>query len=151
MKIFSLTFVLISTLVTNCQEEVQSSDIEQITFGASFGNCVGYCTQTLELSEGKVVKSLIPRVNADLKEKSCERSFESFESLISKIDFAAFVSLEETIGCPDCADGGAEWIEIITTEGTKRVTYEFRKEPRVVKPFIKELRSLHAELGECDA
>ncbi|WP_436515174.1 hypothetical protein [Ekhidna sp. To15] len=150
MKLISLTFVLISILVSNCQEEVQSSDIQKITFGTSFGMCAGYCTQTLELSDGQAIKTVIPRVNPELEERSCEKSIELFESISSKINLPDFYLLEETIGCPDCADGGAEWIEITTPNGSKKVTYEFGKEPNSVKSFINDLRKLYDELGECD-
>ncbi|MEP1034812.1 hypothetical protein [Ekhidna sp.] len=149
MKLISLTFVLISVLISNCQEEVQSSDIEKIVFGTSFGMCAGYCTQTLEISDGQVIKTVIPRLNPELEERSCEKSFDSYESIVSSVDLVAFAELEETIGCPDCTDGGAEWIEITTPEGSKRVTYEFGKEPSAVKSFIKDLRKLYDEMGEC--
>lgn len=150
MKLISLTFVLISILVSNCQEEVQSSDIQKISFGTSFGMCAGYCTQTLELSDSKVIKTVIPRMNPELEEKSCEKPFEQFESITAKIDVASFYLMEETIGCPDCADGGSEWIELTTPDGSKKITYEFGKEPAAVKSFIKELRAVYDELGECE-
>ncbi len=150
MKLISLTFVLISVLVSNCQEEVQSSDIQKITFGTSFGACAGYCIQTLELIDGKAVKTVIPRVNPNLEEKSCEKPIDSFVPISSMVDLESFAKLEETIGCPDCADGGAEWIEITTSEGSKKVTYEFGEAPSAIKSFIKDLRKLYEELGECD-
>ena len=36
----------------------------------------------------------------------------------------SFFILEERIGCPDCADGGSEWIEILANNKTYKVTFE---------------------------
>jgi hypothetical protein len=52
-----------------------------------------------------------------------------------------FFDLPTTIGCPDCADGGAEWIEIELVDGGKhKVTFEYRHEPEKVKDYIIKLR-----------
>ncbi|SNT00399.1 hypothetical protein SAMN05421640_1971 [Ekhidna lutea] len=150
MKLFSLTIVFFGALLSNCQEQVQSSDVQKIEFGTSFGMCAGYCVQTLTVTEGHVSKTVTPRVNQNLEEKTCQQSYQEFNSLMSGIDTQEFLALDETIGCPDCADGGAEWIEITTPEGSKKVTYEFGKEPEAVKSIIEELRVLYAELGECE-
>ena len=150
MKLLSLTIVILTAVMTNCQEEVQSSDITKIEFGTSFGMCAGYCTQTLTLTNDLAEKKVTPRVNQNLEEKTCSISYSGFSSLSAKINKQAFLGLEETIGCPDCADGGAEWIEITTPEGSKRVTYEYGKEPDAVKPFIGELRKYFDQLGECE-
>jgi hypothetical protein len=43
-------------------------------------------------------------------------------------------------GCPDCADGGAEWLEI---DG-KRVTLEFRSDLEPIRPLLQQVRALRA-------
>lgn len=150
MKLISLAFVFLAAVVSNCKEELQTSDIQKIEYGTSFGMCAGYCVQKLTITEGKVFKTVIPRVNQNLEEKICQKEYAGFQSLLSKIDQSAFMSLEETIGCPDCADGGAEWIEITTLQGSKKVTYEFGNEPEAVRSFINELRKYYDQLGECN-
>lgn len=150
MKLFSLTLAFFAILLTNCQEEVQSSDITKIEFGTSFGMCAGYCIQTLTLTDGNAEKIVTPRANQNLKEKTCSKSYSDFNSLASKVNVQAFLGLDEVIGCPDCADGGAEWIEITTSEGSKKVTYEFGEEPEEVKSFIGGLRKYYDQLGECE-
>ena len=56
--------------------------------------------------------------------------------------------LNEVYGCPDCADGGAEWIEIDEGGSPRRVTFEFggtvpRAEAHIVK--VREIRSRFPE------
>lgn len=149
MKLLSTLFVLFA-LFTNCQDEVQSSEITKIEFGTSFGMCAGYCTQVLMITEGKISKTITPRLDKNLKEQTCSDSFDDFDSLIANIDSSEYIALDETIGCPDCADGGAEWIEITTANGSKKVTYEYGNEPNEIKPFIDDLRKYYNQLGECE-
>ena len=150
MKLLSVLSVLFAALLSNCQEQVQSSEIIEIEFGTSFGMCAGYCVQTLTITEGEISKTVIPRMDQNLTEKTCSASFDGFGSLSSKVNLVAFMGLEETIGCPDCADGGAEWIKITTPEGSKNVAYEFGKEPDAVKSFIGDLKKLYDQLGKCE-
>ena len=149
MKLILLAIVFFSTTLSNCREEVQSSDIIKITFGTSFGMCFGYCTKVVTFENGSVTKELTSRDEDQLK-KTCG-DFYNTDELFSTVNVQAFLGLEETIGCPDCADGGAEWIEIITTEGSKKITYEYGKEPSAVKSFIGELRKFYDQLGECNS
>lgn len=150
MKTLSLAILFLSVMTTKCSEDQIVPEITEIKFGTSFGMCFGYCIQEVVFVPGSITKTLTPQRNPKLKEKACSLKFSEFESLVSKIDFAGFSSLEEQIGCPDCADGGAEWIEIISKEGSKRVTYEFGKEPKEVKSIIGELRKYYDSLGECE-
>jgi hypothetical protein len=145
-----LTSLMIAAMISNCQDTSKAADISSIEFGNSFGNCLGYCNKKIVFSESELSKTLSPNRSTDLKIKSCSRSWDDFQKLINKVDHESFLSLSEVIGCPDCADGGAEWIEISTPTGSKRVTYEFGKEPKEVKAFIGDLRKYFDELGECE-
>ena len=111
---------------------------------------MGYCFQTITLEEGKATKYLRPLRNENLKERECKHKYDSFGQLITKIDLVKFNDLEETIGCPDCADGGAEWIEIFTQEGSKKVMYEYGNPPKEVKPYLKEIKSIFEKMDECN-
>ena len=78
-------------------------------------------------------------------------TYSNFSELTSRINIGVFNELEATIGCPDCSDGGAEWVQIITSDGTrKKVTYDFGKEPPALQLYIKELRQYFDQIGECD-
>ena len=50
--------------------------------------------------------------------------------------------LDDRIGCPDCADGGAEWIEIDSMDGVKRVTFENGQTVNGIEPLVEKLRQL---------
>lgn len=69
-------------------------------------------------------------------------SAEQWQTLVSLIDVSAFQALNEQIGCPDCADGGAEWIEIQVGDTVKRVTFENRRTIKGFEALVVELRNL---------
>lgn len=150
MKLLSLFSALFIALFSNCKEEVKPTDIVKIQYGTSFGMCLGYCTQTITLTNGLVSKTVTPRNEDSLEEKSCSNSFDGFNALASSIDINAFNQLDEVIGCPDCADGGAEWIGISTSEKTKKVTFEYQNEPEAVADIIQRLRDQYDRLGTCN-
>ena len=43
--------------------------------------------------------------------------------------------LERVYGCPDCADGGAEWIAVEAEERSHRVTFERSDPPEGIAPL----------------
>lgn len=50
-------------------------------------------------------------------------------TLINSVSLRAFNTLPESIGCPGCADGLVEWIEIETSTSSHRVTFEGNEPP----------------------
>jgi hypothetical protein len=51
------------------------------------------------------------------------------------------MQLDSIFGCPDCADGGAEWIEINTIDKKHKITFEFGKEPEELKSLLGYLKT----------
>jgi hypothetical protein len=45
-------------------------------------------------------------------------------------------------GCPDCADGGAEWVAIQTPDQTIQTTYEYGHNLERIGELQKELRAV---------
>ena len=78
-----------------------------------------------------------------LPDSSFQRSFssEEWDSLTHLIDPDAFLALDSVIGCPDCADGGAEWIEIEYGDQSHKVSFEYLNAPEVTDPYIDSLRN----------
>jgi len=150
MKTLFVSILFILSMINKCDDTDQKLTVKEIRYGTSFGMCFGYCYKEIVFTSDQVKKILIPQRDKELKEKSCNEDYDDFEKLVSNIDLKSFSELPETIGCPDCADGGAEWIEIITPEGSKKVTYEFGNDPSEVSSFIGELKSYFKSLGECD-
>ncbi len=68
-----------------------------------------------------------------------------------RLDIPVFYKLEGILGCPDCADGGAEWIEVELRNGnTHKVTFEYENEPPEMKGYIGKLRELISHFTDCN-
>ena len=129
------------------------NQIISVTHGTNFGHCRGYCRKEVVFGE-KQINYMESSVDSDKnapKEESFEISDTKWKSITDKIDWNTFKSLEESYGCPDCADGGSEYIEIKTAGGTKRVTIEFNKEASQLEPLLTELRTQRKALLKKDS
>ena len=72
-------------------------------------------------------------------------SQEMWQQIIELIDFEYFQSLDDVYGCPDCADGGAEFIEIIYDGVAKHVTFDAYTEIDGIQELTILLRDLRDE------
>jgi hypothetical protein len=130
----NLFFFICCTLFFSCSTENIENDFDQIEVrsGESFGFCVGKCYSEV-IFEGNQQKLLVKEsifndnVFTEKEKVYTEQVLLSTKNEIFKlIDFEEFMALDEVYGCPDCADGGAEWIEIKKGNGEiKKVKFEY--------------------------
>ena len=149
-KTFIIFIIFISIqLLFSCDADedilTYDSEIVSIEYGTSFGQCIGYCNRNVEITgteiifnaSGQTVTGKLPDiVITDII------SIEDWEELVNTIDILIFRNMEEVIGCPDCADGGAEWIEITTDKLSHKIVFECNNEPEELESYIYELREL---------
>jgi len=132
-------------ILTNvaCVSQTES-DIIEIRYGSQFGMCEGYCYSeeiyTIK-SEKSISKAwgdtiLNPTI-VDTKGISKAK----WSTLINSIDLNDFYSLKTTIGCPDCTDGGASWVEIKTSLKSYKVNYEYGNIPDPLNKLIEEIKN----------
>lgn len=127
----------------SCEKnEANPSDIKQMGYGTSFGMCVGYCNNSI-LLKLDTISYFRSGWNDQVEPTKCTENMPqlSWDSIKKAVDLNEFFALPEIMGCPDCADGGAEWLEIENISGKKyKVTFEYGKEPEVLKSIIFVLR-----------
>ncbi|CAF4281322.1 unnamed protein product, partial [Rotaria sordida] len=108
----------------------KNDDIRSISSGTSFGECIGYCSQSINITSVPLRLNALKESHGDqikyptLRREFCF-NFVDWQQLIALLDLEKFKMLDEIQGCPDCADGGAEWIEVNWSKGSKRVTFEY--------------------------
>ena len=148
MQSLSWLFALLTFCVLMVDgQQMKKSDISSISSGTSFGKCVGYCRQSIEINsnplevtasrEANFNQGTFPPIHLKFDLTSTE-----WNDLIDLIDLEALKSLDDRIGCPDCADGGEEWIEIDWKIGGKRVTFENGQNVQGLEQFIDKLRDM---------
>lgn len=142
-----LVFAVAIFSFISCAVSTKKREILSVKHGSSFGMCNGYCFKENTYTPEDFIhnEKAFGRTNPkDFPEKmdSISISPKEWEDIISKIDLEKFYAEQETIGCPDCADGGSEWIEIATTDKIYRVTFEFGQPSEGLKSIYSALRKL---------
>jgi hypothetical protein len=126
------------------------TQVRQVVSTTSFGMCAGYCSTRLELSEAGAVltrSSRGGRGGAALPDQRFEAALAASEwQEISRLAANARIgALPDTIGCPDCADGGAETLTIAgATERT--ITFEHGATIAEAQPLLERVRALRERL-----
>lgn len=102
-----------------------------ITYGYSFGECRGFCKSKLIFSSEGVLKTATRWKDDYQKIQYFPITQTTYDSLVQTIDFPTLLTFNKYLGCGDCADGGAEWIEICKGSSKKVLsgTYGFTAEP----------------------
>ncbi len=143
MKRLLFICLLVGIAISCDKKEDKAIEIKQISYGTSFGECVGYCNSELLLKLGNVTYTR-SGWNDAVETITCTDTLtiESWNSFKNGLNVNDFFELSETIGCPDCADGGAEWIEIELIPGEKhKVTFEYMNEPDELADYLTGLRA----------
>jgi hypothetical protein len=116
--------------------------------GTSFGMCLGYCESTLEIGGTEMIlrqTSREPDRNPP-REVRGTLTRQQWEEIAALASSDAFARLDETYGCPDCADGGAEFIEVERDGRKQRVNFEYGASVDGIAPLIARLRALREQL-----
>ncbi len=136
-----LDVVNIVDLILNPQTSIQ------INSGTSYGECWGYCVFELELDNSNALFTASGWGWYEFPDLLLEDNLsqEMWQQIIELIDFEYFQSLDDVYGCPDCADGGAEFIEIIYDGVAKQVTFDAYTEIDGIQELTILLRDLRDE------
>jgi len=136
-----LDVVSIVDLILNPQTSIQ------INSGTSYGECWGYCVFELELDNSNALFTASGWGWYEFPDLLLEDNLsqEMWQQVIELIDFEYFQSLDDVYGCPDCADGGAEFIEIIYDGVAKQVTFDAYTEIDGIQELTILLRDLRDE------
>lgn len=121
----------------SCQSSLKPSKTEvlEITYSSQFGMCYGYCQSKAVYNSkeaSKLLKAWRDTVKFPTKREVHRISDKKWDSIVSALDVDKFFALEERIGCPDCADGGASSIEVKTKSKIYKVTYEYGSPPETL-------------------
>ncbi|CAF2953640.1 unnamed protein product [Rotaria sp. Silwood2] len=145
-------YILIVAIFTVAYGKFETKNIQSISSGLSFGMCRGYCQQSINVTSNPL--RIVATKEANFVQKPYPPirqpfpfSSNQWEELISLLNVSVFEALGDTVGCPDCADGGAEWIQVNWTEGSKRVTFENGRAIKGIEELIGKLRQLRQEYG----
>jgi len=157
MKIALISFILMGLVRCSDQSSVTAENVAGETViirsGTSFGMCIGYCVKEIELVATSATFTKKSRPDpAKYPTRTCTKSVSVNKAaeLTSMAQFNEFRKLPETLGCPDCADGGAEYVEIQVGELRHRVTFEYGKTIPGFETLVKDLRIQRDLFNDCN-
>lgn len=139
MKAVCLALLLVLFKPAFADPPAQLRNVVEFSYGTSYGECMGYCRQEFRVSGSAVAfvaQGSYPQkpdpVNGSIRMQKL-RDFHSLltlngretEELWRLVRSVKYADLSERIGCPDCRDGGAEWLEFTTADHkVKRIVFE---------------------------
>ncbi len=152
-----ICFVALSLLSAECQKDnIQPNlfgDNPVFIFGTSYGHCMGNCVNLYKIVDGKIYPDLLDRGNP------ADATFS--EMPLSDVDYQlalpvmaqfpeALWEAKSPIGCPDCADQGAYFIQV-EKEGEVfqwLIDRDEEKLPEYLKPYTKLMGKVVNDLRE---
>jgi hypothetical protein len=156
MKLTTLFLAATLFALTACASSAPApSGSTQIVSTTSFGMCVGYCSTRLEISAGQAVlvrSSRGGRGGAQLPDQRFAAAlpaseWQEIQRLAANTSLAG---LPPTIGCPDCADGGAESLTIAGAGAPRTVSFEYGAAIPQAQPLLERVRALRTRLTPQD-
>jgi len=148
----TLLFITFSTILSfaGCKKD-RINNLNSISYGSSFGMCVGYCSNNLLISDLKLTFSK-SKNGQTTDTKTCSKTISEADvnAIKNDLNMEKIAALPETIGCPDCADGGAEWIAINADGKQYKITYEYGKAPKELEAAVARLRLLKDGFKDCN-
>lgn len=128
------------------------ADVRQIISTTSFGMCVGYCTTRLEISQGRAVLIREARGGRGAPQNLPAQRFttvltpDEWDSIKQLAATTNLTGLPPVIGCPDCADGGAESLTIESSGAPQSISFEHNASIAQAAPLLERVRALRARL-----
>ena len=139
----SLIVMLLLAAPTCSVNDPATDEPLTIVHGTSFGMCAGYCRSELEIdgTTARLTQTSWDSIRNPRKTQTLQLA-EAEARLRALANVGDLSRVEGVHGCPDCADGGAEWVEIRTTGRNVRATYEFRSNLEPIAELQEQLRAI---------
>jgi hypothetical protein len=154
-KLLPLTALAFALALSACATSAATppTSVTRVVSTTSFGMCVGYCTTRLEITEGEAVLIREARGGRGAPNPSLQpqrsstpltpAEWQEIQRLAAATDLTI---VPDTVGCPDCADGGAEGLTIESPTGAESVSLEFRADLPAAQPLLNRVRALRDQL-----
>jgi hypothetical protein len=148
------TWALVMFLaLVGCEREdstsAPSSMARLIEAGWSFGFCLGPCNGTLTFQNESLVYRVTDREGAQVLASSQARLTASGTERLASLVSSLPQGLDETYGCPDCADAGAAYIVVSREGANRRSSYEYPNPPRELAQLDAFLKEIMESMGAC--
>ena len=119
------------------------SPVAEIRSEVSFGFCVGYCQSSTTITSRDIVAvEEAPREPLPPRRRTAAISATEWQSLVAAVDRSRLENVPDVLGCPDCADGGAESLVVVADGWSRRITFEYGAAIPELEPLLSRVRAL---------
>jgi hypothetical protein len=134
-----------------CGGATQRPAVIKVSSTTSFGMCAGYCKTRLEIAPDQAVLTQEGWERGEGESPPARAlvialSAQEWQEIADAAAAARIEGLPETIGCPDCADGGAESLTIESAGRSKTITFDHGAEIEEAHALLERVRTLRARL-----
>jgi hypothetical protein len=143
-RLIAVALLPLALSIVACAEGTTgASDVSFIEWKSSFGFCppTAYCTTRLRVSGRQAVLTLESRESPAVLTETQLTAAEA-DALAEAAARARFDGLPPVVGCPDCADGGAEMLTVMVANEQRDVTFEYNARLDALEPLLGQMRSL---------
>ncbi len=145
-KVLEFIYAPGSKLTLSFGAEIPSSSDITIKTGSSFGECIETCIRELIINKNNNHNTEGTWANETTLIATRTTRSDEWDELTNSFNETAFFGLDTIYGCPDCVDGGAEWIEVTTSNGTHKVTFEYGDTLSDISNFHTQLMTFQESL-----
>ncbi len=136
---------------TGTPDPPPEDDRPQINFGWSFGMCGGECLgELIVATDGAVSLETRGWGNEVFTTVTGTAHADTLEALGAAYDALDRTALQTTYGCPDCADGGAEYARFVDSINPPESTWEYGNPPAELQAIRDVLRPLTDAVWACE-
>lgn len=126
-----------------------------LAWGVSFGECIGYCWEEVRITRHEARVVMKGWNGTRLPDRTFEGPVDAatWNVLRRLVSSSGMKGLRNVYGCPDCTDGGAEWVELEADGSTKQVKFEYGDPPselRALVAYVRAMRSRWPARGEVE-
>ncbi len=152
MKVFSVLLPAVALILSACTSTTPTNaDVRQVVSTTSFGMCVGYCSTRLEISDGQAVLTRSARGGrggANLPDQRFTAALQpnEWQEIAQLAASTSLNGLPDTIGCPDCADGGAETLSIVNSDTPRTITFDHGATIPQAQPLLDRVRAIRTRM-----
>lgn len=126
-----------------------STPTRLVEAGWSFGFCLGPCNGRLIVENDALAYRVTSRTGDQLFADNRGRLTSSGAARLAGLVAALPETLQDTYGCPDCADAGAAYVVVSREDASERSTYEYPSPPAALASLDAFLKDLWEALGQC--
>ncbi|WP_018618864.1 hypothetical protein [Spirosoma luteum] len=149
-----LVVVFVRCMSNLTPQTAQNTATDKLTIrtGTSFNMCAGYCRNDYVFNGTSVTlaqNGALPQ--AQVTPRSCQSAINQtqWNDIKTLANLDAFGKIANVLGCPDCTDGGAEYIEIQVDNQKHRVTFPYGKTIPGFETLVDILRTQRNTFKTC--